>query len=58
MKNNKITLQQAVRGYQLAAGTRHLSQHTIDHYNNVFQKAIRFLGADVSISSITHQNRE
>lgn len=58
MKNNKITLQQAVRGYQLAAGARHLSQHTIDHYNNVFQKAIRFLGADVSISSITHQNIE
>lgn len=51
---HQITLQQAVHGYNLYAGARHLSQNTIDQYNYVYNKFLAFVGPDIPLQSITH----
>lgn len=53
-QKHQITLQQAIHGYNLYAGARHLSQETINHYNYVFRKFLPFIGPDIPIESITH----
>ncbi len=49
----KITLSQALIGYELAFHARNLSENTLKDYQNTFRKFQAFLGADPCISDIT-----
>lgn len=54
--DKKITLTQALEGYELAFKSRHLSQHTLLDYQNTFRKFIAFLDDDPPLAHITsHQ---
>lgn len=53
---SQITFSQAIQGYQLAVGARHLSTHTINDYANTFKKSTIFLGKDIPIENITHNH--
>jgi site-specific recombinase XerD len=55
---SKITFSQATEGYLLAAGARHLSEHTIRDYLNTFKKFSNFLDEDLSIEEITRHHVE
>jgi site-specific recombinase XerD len=55
---SKITFSQAMQGYLLAIGARHLSEHTVKDYVNTFHKFTTFLGEDVPIEDITHKQIE
>ena len=50
---SKITFSQAKEGYLLAAGARHLSEHTIRDYVNTLTKFSNFLEEDLPIEGIT-----
>ena len=52
---NSITFSQIVDGYLLAAGARHLSQHTIRDYVTTYKKFSVFLNHDPPINSISAQ---
>lgn len=55
---SKITFSQAMQGYLLAIGARHLSEHTVKDYVNTFNKFTTFLGEDIPIEDITHKEIE
>lgn len=55
---SQITFSQARQGYLLAAGARHLSDHTIRDYVNTLTKFSNFLGEDLPIESITRKHIE
>jgi len=55
---SKITFSQAMQGYFLAAGARHLSEHTIRDYVNTLTKFKNFLGEDLPIQEITRHHIE
>ena len=55
---SKITFQQAIQGYLLAAGARHLSEHTIRDYVNAFTKLTVFLKEDRPLEEITRKDIE
>ncbi len=55
---SKITFSQAMRGYLLTVGARHLSPHTIRDYANAFNKFTAFLGEDLPLEDITHKHIE
>jgi integrase/recombinase XerD len=55
---SKITFSQALQGYLLAIGARHLSEHTVKDYVNTFHKFTTFLGEDIPIEDITHKEIE
>jgi site-specific recombinase XerD len=55
---SKITFSQAMQGYLLAIGARHLSEHTVKDYLNTFNKCTAFLGEDIPIEDITHKDIE
>jgi site-specific recombinase XerD len=55
---SKITFSQAKEGYLLAAGARHLSEHTIRDYLNTFKKFSNFLDEDLPIEEITRHHIE
>jgi len=56
---SKITFSQAIQGYLLAAGARHLSEHTIRDYVNTLTKFRKFLGDDnIPIEEITRHHIE
>ncbi len=55
---SQITFSQAIQGYLLAVGARHLSTHTISDYANTFKKFTVFLGDDIPIEDITHNHIE
>jgi site-specific recombinase XerD len=52
---SKITFSQAMQGYLLAIGARHLSEHTVKDYVNTFNKFTAFLSDDIPIEDITHK---
>jgi site-specific recombinase XerD len=54
----QITFSQAIQGYLLAVGARHLSVHTISDYVNTFKKFTIFLGEDIPIEEITRKQIE
>jgi len=56
--NTQISFSQMVDGYFLAAGARHLSQHTLNDYANTFRKFNIFLDNDSQISRITPHDIE
>ena len=43
---NKLTFSQAIEGYLLNAGARHLSSHTIEDYLNTFHKFETYMESD------------
>lgn len=49
----KITLSQALAGYDLYAAARHLSSNTLADYHNVFRKLAQFLEEDIPFANIT-----
>lgn len=53
-----ITFSQAQQGYLLAAGARHLSEHTIRDYVNTLTKFSNFLGDDLPIEEINRHHIE
>lgn len=54
MKNNNLTLSQAIEGYNLAALSRPLSEHTIQDYNNTYRLLMKHFGErDPIFTSIT-----
>ncbi|MCL4304063.1 MAG: tyrosine-type recombinase/integrase [Anaerolineae bacterium] len=53
MKNDQITLSQALQGYALYAKARRLSPNTLNDYNNTFTKFKDFLGTDPPLAEIT-----
>jgi len=53
MKNSNLTLSQAIEGYNLAANSRSLSEHTILDYNNTFRLFKKHFGSDPIFSTIT-----
>jgi site-specific recombinase XerD len=54
-----ITFESAIHGYLLAAGARHLSDHTLQDYMNTFKKFTAALPAkDIPLESITSQHVE
>ena len=55
---SKITFSQAKQGYLLAAGARHLSEHTIRDYVNTLTKFSNFLDEDPPIEGITRHHIE
>ena len=55
---SKITFSQAKEGYLLAAGARHLSEHTIRDYLNTFKKFSNFLDDDLPLEQITRHHIE
>jgi integrase/recombinase XerD len=55
---SKITFSQATQGYLLAAGARHLSEHTIRDYVNTLKKFSNFLDEDLPIEEITRHHIE
>ncbi len=55
---SKITYQQAIQGYLLAIGARHLSEHTIRDYVNTFTKLGAFLKEDKPMEAITRKEIE
>jgi len=55
---SKITFSQAKEGYLLAAGARHLSEHTIRDYVNTLTKFSKFLDEDPPIEEITRHHVE
>jgi len=55
---SKITFSQAKEGYLLAAGARHLSEHTIRDYVNTLTKFSKFLDEDLPIEEITRHHVE
>jgi site-specific recombinase XerD len=55
---SKITFSQAMQGYLLAIGARHLSEHTVKDYVNTFNKFTAFLSDDVPIEDISHKEIE
>ena len=55
---SQITFSQAMQGYLLAIGARHLSAHTVRDYVNTFNKFTAFLGEDRPIEEITHKHIE
>ena len=55
---SKITFSQAMQGYLLAIGARHLSEHTVKDYVNTFNKFTAFLDEDIPIEDITHKHIE
>jgi len=57
-QKHQITLSQAINGYLIAAGARHLSDHTIKDYQNTFKKFKTFIGPDVPFDAITQRNIE
>ena len=55
---SKITFSQAKEGYLLAAGARHLSEHTIRDYVNTLTKFSNYLDGDLPIEQITRHHIE
>jgi site-specific recombinase XerD len=55
---SKITFSQATEGYLLAAGARHLSEHTIRDYVNTLTKFSSFLDEDLPIEENTRHHVE
>jgi integrase/recombinase XerD len=55
---SKITFSQAKQGYLLAAGARHLSEHTIRDYVNTLTKFSNFLGEDLPVEEINRHHIE
>lgn len=55
---SKITFSQAQQGYLLAAGARHLSEHTIRDYVNTLAKFSNFLDEDLPIEEINRHHIE
>ncbi len=55
---SQITFSQAMQGYMLAVGARHLSVHTIRDYANTFKKFTAYVGDDIPIEEITHKHIE
>jgi hypothetical protein len=58
MKNDQITLSQALQGYALYAKARRLSPNTLNDYNNTFTKFKDFLGTDPPLAEITKYQQE
>ena len=56
MKNNSLTLSQAINGYFLFARARRLSEHTLDDYQNTFNRFRKFMGDETLINKITVQD--
>jgi site-specific recombinase XerD len=56
--NTLISISQAIEGYLLAAGARHLSPHTIADYKNTFNKFLSCLDQDPPIADITNRQIE
>jgi site-specific recombinase XerD len=52
-KRYPLKLSQAIDLYNLYADARHLSQHTIDDYNNTFRKFAAHLEEDLILADIT-----
>lgn len=52
MATRQFTLAQAVQGYQLAAGARHLSEHTLEDYDHTHRRFILFAGANTPVQEI------
>jgi integrase/recombinase XerD len=57
-QKHQITISQAMNGYLIAAGARHLSDHTIKDYQNTFKKFKVYIGPDVPFDSISQQDIE
>jgi site-specific recombinase XerD len=55
---SNITFSQAKQGYLLAAGARHLSEHTICDYVNTLTKFSNFLDEDLPIEEINRHHIE
>jgi site-specific recombinase XerD len=52
----QVSIFQAIDGFLLASGARHLSPHTIADYKNTFNKFLLYLDQDPPIADITaHQ---
>jgi integrase/recombinase XerD len=51
----QFTLSQVIQGYRLAASARHLSEHTIQDYENTFRRFVLHAGADTPINQIDHR---
>jgi site-specific recombinase XerD len=51
----QVSISQAIDGYLLASGARHLSPHTIADYKNTFNKFLFYLDQDPPIAEITAQ---
>lgn len=56
MKNNALTLAQAINEYFLFAHARRLSEHTLDDYQNTFKRFRKFIGDETLINQITVQD--
>ena len=54
----KITLTQAIEGYELAATARHLSPNTLNDYRNTFKKFVDFISTDLPVHQITQRQVE
>ena len=54
--NHKLTFQQVKTGYILALEARHLSPHTIEDYQNTFNRFMPFIGKDTVFEDITSQD--
>jgi site-specific recombinase XerD len=55
---SKITFSQAMHGYLLTIGARHLSEHTLKSYVKTFNRFSTFLGEDLPFEDITHKQIE
>lgn len=53
---HKLTFQQVKTGYILSIEARHLSRHTIEDYQNTFNRFTPFIGGDTAFENITSQD--